>query len=114
MAVTAGRTWDTTNTVADATPTVAFRSEQNAIKSGVTSNNGQPFKAVNFTVSSSSAAPLKVNIPWLHGSGYFTIGVGVSRDFVTITDGPSRTPMGHIITVQGDGGTATFSGGIIA
>jgi len=114
MAVTAGRTWATTSTVADATVTVAFRSLEQAHADGVATDNGNPFKCVRFIVDSASAAPLKVNIPWLHQSEYFTIPIGATQDFVAITDGPSRTPRGHLINVQGAGGTATFSGGIIA
>jgi len=114
MAVTAGRTWATTSTVASATPTVAFRSTEQAVLDGGAASNGNPFKCVRFIVDAASAAPLQVNIPWLHGTDYFSIPIGATQDFVTITDGPSRTPRGHIITVQGSGGTATFSGGIIA
>lgn len=113
-AVTAGRTWDASSTVASATPTVAFRSDDYAVTSGSTSKNGTPFKCVRFIVDAASAAPLQVNIPWLHGTGYFTIPIGATQDFVTVTDGPSRSPKGNVITVQGSGGTATFSGGIIA
>lgn len=114
MSVTAGRTWANTSTVASATPTVAFRSDVQSRIDGITTNNGAPFKCVRFIVDAASVAPLQVNIPWIHYGEYFTVPIGATQDFVTVTDGPSRTPKGFIITVQGSGGTATFSGGIIA
>lgn len=108
--VVAGRTYATGSTVTS-TAIQVFLSEQFAKLNGGVANQGAPCKSVDFDVSAASAVALLVNIPWLHGTAYYPVPVGVSKSFVMVSDGPNHVPQGHVINVKGDGGTATFSGG---
>lgn len=101
------RTFDAGSTVGT-TATVLFQSNRN--KLGL-AGDGEPFRSVNFDVAAASAVALQVNIPAIHGSGnYYTIPVGTSKEFVAI--GGGTEPRGDTITIKGNGGTATYSGGI--
>lgn len=113
--VVAGRTWDANSTVASGTVTNVFVSEQGKNKYAPNDTpTGPNFKSVTFTVDAASAAGLQVNIPAIHGlTYYYPIPVGVTKQFITVADG-SRAAMGDFIRVKGNGGTATFSGGIDA
>lgn len=113
MAVTAGRTWDA-NTVTT-TPTAAFVSDKGkAIYAPTATPNGSNFKGVSFIVDPASASILYVNIPAIHGAAYFPVPIGATRDFVCVTDGDARSPLGDFIQVKTLSGIATFSGGIVA
>lgn len=95
------------------TATTIFESDAHyrTVKSSST-NDGPACMAVNFDVASASAVPLGVNIPPIHGSDYYPIAVGASKEFVIVNSDLSANC--HVINVKGIGGTATYSGGITA
>lgn len=107
------RTFDA-GTTASSTASVIFESDDHFKRvRSASSSDGPPFKSVNFDVASASAVALLVNIPFLHGTSFYPVPVGTSKEFVCVSDaGPQAK--GDIISVKGSGGTATYSGGITA
>lgn len=107
------RTFPTGSTVGT-TATVIFESDQHfKTNHSSSTNDGRAFKSVNFDVASASAVGLLVNIPWIHQAEFYPIAAGTSKEFVAVCD-HGVMGKGDLITIKGDGGTATYAGGITA
>lgn len=94
-----------------ATPVIIFQSNRYA---GGVAKDGEPCKAIKFIVDSASAVALMVNIPVLHGTDYFPIIAGTFEEFVALRDGSGTAGAIDIVNIKGNGGTATYSGGVKA
>lgn len=102
------------------TEVAQFQSTPHAVQNGLDSGgrisspgDGQPAKAIRFSVTSGSTASLRVRIPGLHNPNqYAFIAAGETIEFVNITKDFAGAI--HVVYVSTASGTATYNYAVIA